>query len=532
MRLLILTLLLGIGLAFRLEAASPAENAASTIVIYNLFDHEAKELADFYCAARSINTSQEIALIAPATEEISRSEYDASIAVPLRQEMVLRGYWIVAKDAQNHPFVRASRIHYAVLIRGMPLKIKQCQDYPGDSKVQPAPYGTCNAASVDSELSILGLFTPQISGVIKNPLYATNSSGGANGGEAALARIPPQMLLVSRLDAPTADAVKAMILNGIKAEKEGLWGWGYIDLRSTTDPGYQVGDQWIKTAGEAMRRNGIPVLSDDLPDTFQSGFPITDAAAYFGWYSENIDGPFRDAAFHFLPGAIAAHLHSFSATTLHDPLTGWTGPLIQRRASASVGNVYEPYLVFTTDFGRFEEKLLLGANLSESFYAAQPVLSWMSVLVGDPLYRPYAKLHDPESKTSSVWTDYQRIVLAHHGDVLMAAADLGTRAQETHESLYLEALGAAQEDAGYFPSARASFRDAALLTKDPNIRFRLILEQARALEKRGKSERGASLLRDYLGQPMSDAQHGLILDWIQRLDPIQPVPQATPSASQ
>ena len=155
-----------------------------------------------------------------------------------------------------------------------------------------------------------------------------------------------------------------------------------------------------------MRHYGIPVLTDDLPDTIQPGFPVMDAAAYFGWYSENIDGPFADPFFQFVPGAVAAHLHSFSATTLHDPNKGWSGPLIQHGASASVGNVYEPFLAFTTDFATMESQLLAGNNLADSYYAAQPVLSWMSILVGDPLYRPYACFAeaDSTSPSKSVWT--------------------------------------------------------------------------------------------------------------------------------
>ncbi len=273
-----------------------------------------------------------------------------------------------------------------------------------------------------------------------------------------------------------------------------------------------------------MRKNGIPVLCDDLPETFQSGFPITDAAAYFGWYAENINGPFSEPSFHFLPGAVAAHLHSFSATTLHDPLKGWTGPLIQHGASASVGNVYEPYLVFTTDFGVMESQLLSGRNLVESYYAAQSVLSWMSVLVGDPLYRPYAKLDDPDCK--NVWTDYRNIIVTHHGDVLKAAADLGARSRATGESLYLEALGAAQYAAGVYPAARASFRDASVVAKDPAIQFRLLLEQARVFEKQGKADRGAALLRQNLTRFDDTMQKGFLLTWIQRMDPIQSVSPA------
>ena len=503
------------------SGATPQEDARSTVVIYNQSVPESKELADFYCAARDIDASREIGIFAPTTEEITRSDYDSLIANPIREQMVQRGFWLISSDGENRPQVRGSQIHYAAIIRGMPLKISGCtNNYPGDnSQLQPQPFGACNAASVDSELTVLGLFASQISGVLNNPFSSKN--GVTN----HVAEIPPPLLLVSRLDAPTCDGVKAMIQNGIKAEKEGLWGWGYIDLRSIDTPGYLEGDQWIKAARAVMRKNGIPVISDDLPDTFQSGFPITDAAAYFGWYSGSIDGPFISTAFQFQPGAVAAHLHSFSATTLHDPSSGWAGPLIQHGASASVGNVYEPYLIFTTDFGIMESKLLGGNNLAESYFAAQPVLSWMSILVGDPLYRPYMVFKNNAAlPIQSLWQDYRRIVLAHHGDVLKAAADLGARARATKESLYLEALGAAQYDAEILPAAGASFRDAGALAKDPKIQFRLLLEQARVYEKRGKPEKGASLLRHEIVRYSAPEQKSLLLSWIARMDPIKPSP--------
>ena len=526
-----LSLLMGIGLLMQPAEATPVENAASTVVIYNANDPDAKPLADYYCAARSIDTSREIPLSAPLVEEISRADYDTTIADPLRLEMARQGYWVVSEDENHHPVVAASCIHYAAVIRGMPLKIAACTNYPGDNaKLQPPPFGSITAASVDSELSVLGLYNSQLSGVLNNPLCqkpldaqgATNAHTANHKPDAQL-QIPPQLLLIGRLDAPSVSSVKTMITQGIRAEKEGLWGWGYIDLRSVTDPGYIKGDQWIKKAGEVMRKNGIPVLSDDLPETFQAGFPITDAAAYFGWYTDNIDGPFRDRGFRFMPGAIAAHLHSFSATTLRDPAKGWTGPLIEHGASASVGNVYEPYLIFTTDFGIMEEKLLSGRNLAESYYAAQPVLSWMSILIGDPLYRPYAALNETGVAASqNLWSDYRQIILNHHGNVLMAAHDLGVRARETGESLYLEALGAAQYDAGVLAAAGASFRDAAKIAKDPRVQFRLVLEQARVYEKRGKPEKGVSLLAKEASTVSDPAQRSLLLAWIARMSPIQP----------
>lgn len=519
-------LMAGIGLR---GAGSPSlsKDAAATVVIYNVNDPDAKGLADFYCDARGIDPSHQIPLATPTTEEISRSDYDTSIAGILRDEFIKRGYWMVTKDMMNRSIVIASQIRYAVLIRGIPLKIKACGDYPGDSAIQPAPFGAVNSASVDSELSVLGLFSPQISGVINNPVFNNAARSIFN------PQPPPSLLFVARLDAPTVDDVKTMVLNGIKAEKKGLWGWGYIDLRSITSAGYVQGDNWIREAGAAMRRNGIPVISDDLPEAFQPGFPITEAAAYYGWYSEHIDGPFADPFFRFVPGAVAAHLYSFSAVTLHDPLKGWTAPLILHGAGASLGNVYEPYLGFTTDLGTMAATLLSGANLAEGYYAAQPVLSWMSLLVGDPLYRPYACFceTDGTSPVRSVWTDYRRIILSHNGDVLQSASDLIARAQEAGESLYIEALGSAQMDAGILPAAETSFRDAAALAKNNAVQFRLLLEQARAIEKQGDGKRGAALLRQGLIRFTSSSQQSLLLAWVARMDPIKPAPSSSPATA-
>jgi hypothetical protein len=417
---------------------------------------------------------------------------------------------------------------------------------------------------VDSEISLLGLFHHPLNGVLPNP-YAVSpvlepnaAKGGkpsvkkttATGGSSPAAStasptsgnrrksIPPGLLCVARLDAATVDGVRAMVLDGLRVEREGLWGFGYIDLRSIKSGPYGLGDQSIRLAGESMRRAGIPVLSDDLPETIRAGYPVTDAAAYYGWYSGSIDGPFAEPSFRFLPGAIACHLHSFSASTLRDPVQGWTGPLVRHGAAASIGNVYEPYIGFTTNFGIFAWSLLAGHNLAESYYAAQPVLSWMTILVGDPLYRPYLGLsgwggasHTSPGVSSirnqkrgknhqDPWKDYRKIVLAHGGSTLEAASDLAHRARETQESLYLEGLGAAQSDAGQLTKAEASFNAAAELakgSKDPYTAFRILLERARTLEKEGKPSRGAALLNKEISLARSDTQRTLLDSWITRM---------------
>jgi hypothetical protein len=105
------------------------------------------------------------------------------------------------------------------------------------------------------------------------------------------------------------------------------------------------------------------------------------------------------------------------------------------------------------------------------------------------------------------------------------------RAREKKESLYLEALGSAQLNAGYLPPAEASFREAVQIETNPVIQFRLLLEQARVLEKEGRGLDGASLLNKNMTRFSDTNQKGLLLAWIARMDPIKPTASPPPRSS-
>jgi hypothetical protein len=131
--------------------------------------------------------------------------------------------------------------------------------------------------------------------------------------------------------------------------------------------------------------------------TFAAAFPMSDVAFYAGWYTEKVSGPFTWKAAQFMPGAFAYHLHSFSAAKLRTPTEHWAGPMLARGAAATVGYVAEPYLVGTLDVGAFAVRWVQGGfSYGEAVYAAIPVLSWQTVVVGDPLYRPFRR-HPPEA---------------------------------------------------------------------------------------------------------------------------------------
>ncbi len=76
----VLALLLAVG--FDARAAQPL--AASTIVLYNKNVPDSVALATFYAEQRGITHDHLVGLECSTEEEISREEYDATIANPFR----------------------------------------------------------------------------------------------------------------------------------------------------------------------------------------------------------------------------------------------------------------------------------------------------------------------------------------------------------------------------------------------------------------------------------------------------------------
>jgi hypothetical protein len=93
-------------------------------------------------------------------------------------------------------------------------------------------------------------------------------------------------------------------------------------------------------------------------------------------------------------------------------------PLLEKGAAASLGNVYEPYLELTPHLDIFNDRLLHGFTFAESAYMATRTLSWMTVAVGDPLYRPYAAWLQvdakPGGKTTDEWKMYRDFAPIHN----------------------------------------------------------------------------------------------------------------------
>ena len=205
-------------------------------------------------------------------------------------------------------------------------------------------------------------------------------------------------------------------------------------------------------------------------------------------------------------------------------------------AAATLGNVYEPYLSLTANLDVFQDRLMAGFTLAESGYMAQRALSWMGVVVGDPLYRPYAvwsEFHDPiPPHTPSSWETFRHIVQTNGGNVLQAANALRKEAEQSSESMFLEALGDAQADAGDNASALSSFQKAQPLAKDPAVQMRLYFETITAFQSLGRKPEAIALSRDVSKNCPPGPRQNLFLQFLPTPTPLPtPLPALSPSPS-
>ncbi len=514
-------------------AGATSREASATVVLYNTKSPEARELAEYYARARQIPAGQVVGLECPEAEEISREEYKSNIEEPLRYLFEQNGWWEIRIGLDGQKEVARNRIRYVALIRGFPLKIRTTVQPPEPGKPAPSPnprntntIDSRDEASVDSELAVLGAFRESPFGVIPNPYFRRFTpildSETIRG-----------LLLVGRLDAATTADVKRMIDDSIYAEENGLYGWAYIDRRSTPESGYREGDEWLQNAATECWNHGIPVILDNMPDVFPSGFPVTEAALYYGWYAGNISGALASADTSFQRGAIAVHIHSFSAASLRNPSSYWCAPLVARGAAATLGNVYEPYLTLTAHLDVFNERLLKGFTLAESAYMSARVLSWMNVVVGDPLYRPFEvrqpSARRPEISTENLpWStlDSELTKAAHQGPIQILY--LSKLARSSRSGLDFEALGMLQSFHQESREAIFSLESAGSLYPSPADVFRTIIERIHLFQSLGDKNKALELIDRATARPLPPDRAQLLADLRNEIAP-PPAPPSTPA---
>jgi uncharacterized protein (TIGR03790 family) len=392
-----LRLMLVAGLALgagRLPAAVPAgENlAARVIILANSEDAGSVEIARHYAEQRGVPAANLFLLKLSTAETISRAEFNTTLYQPLQDELVRQG-WIQGYafpptgDPPQAPrrkyAMLGHRIAYLVVCRGVPLRVDHDPTLPVDNKQsQINPVFGSNAAAVDSELALLAQSGYPLTGYVPNPLFRNDHP---------IALTEQLVVKVGRLDGPTVADARGLVDLALAGEATGLVGRGYIDLGGP----FALGDKWLEAAAKELAGLGFDCDVDRNPGTMPAEARCDAPVLYFGWYTGEVNGPFARPGFRFPPGAVALHITSFSAITLRNT-TNWTPGLVARGVTGTFGNVYEPYLQLTHEPQLILHALARGDTLGDAAAYAIPGYSWMGILIGDPLYRPFRKSLDEQ----------------------------------------------------------------------------------------------------------------------------------------
>jgi len=372
-------------------------DGSEVVVVYNKNLPESKSVADYYAKMRHVPSGQVYGFNLTTNEEMTRADFAEKLQRPLAKKLEADGLWkfgnmsipLTNGTTLDQRRVVSSKIRYAVLCRGVPLTIAE-----DNSTKEVAPANLIdlflrNGAAVDSELVLLPMIDAHVAmyGPLPNWTYASTNTASlhpTNG-----------ILLVTRLDGPSAAIARGLVDKALAAERDGLWGRGYFDARglSAADTNYLAGDQMILGAANLWKLLGYDTVVDNNPGTFRRDFPMSQIACYAGWYDEDVSGPFRLSNVEFMPGAFAYHLHSYSAATLRSETNHWAGPLLAKGATCTMGSVAEPSLQFTPNIPLFLERWSINQyTFAEAAWSSQLALSWQTTVVGDPLYRPFGKI--------------------------------------------------------------------------------------------------------------------------------------------
>jgi uncharacterized protein (TIGR03790 family) len=491
---------------------------SQVVVVYNTLVPASKELAEFYALNRRIPEKNLIGIEVTEKGTIDRATYEKSIRNPLVAEFNKRNFWTLGKTPNGIEGPVETQIRCVALMKGLPLRISRLKDLKeaGNDKQQ---FKQVNEASVDSELSLMGIKGYPKGGFLPNPYFKKNTSASQITGQ--------NFLLVGRLEASSFDQCKRMVLDALDVEKEGLWGRAYID-HSLKPGAFAIGDQWMSNIAKMTAGNAHPTIIDRQSNTFVTNYPMTDAALYFGWYTTHRNGPFLDPKMRFKKGAIAVHIHSFSAQQLMNPAKNWSAGLIDRGAAATLGNTWEPFLQLTHHLDIFYQRLAQGYSLVEAAYMSINVLSWQNVVLGDPLYTPY---RTTEVTPENLSGDRNYKIIRYAGKRFTEAAERTTQlvkaAEKTKNGSVYEMLAYGYLEAGDSEKARKGFLRAKELFPEPADKLRQDLNLVE-IERRNQNTTAAlKILREakaaYAGISTSKAIDGLLVI----LDP--PAPPATKS---
>lgn len=382
------------GILFSVVGCHAATEAEQVVILVNANDSGSVQIAEHYAKQRGIPKKNIIALKMSIEETVGVREYVETIYNPLLQAL-LEDKWIKGVKASGRDHFGRERlsvavhsIRYLVTTRGVPLRISNDPALIETESVKLPTQFRVNRGSVDGELALLaGPPGLSMTAFVPNPLFAQMSPASLDA---------QRVIRVSRLDGPSVKAVTNLIDRSLEAEETGLMGRAYFDIGGP----HAKGDEWLNAAGDLALKAFFDVDFEKTKRPMDHRDRYDAPAIYMGWYRPHAYGPWRDSRWSVPPGAIAFHLHSFSATTVRSASEGWLGAFVNQGYCATVGNTYEPYLEYTHHPQMLLAHMLDGHSFGEAAMFSNPALSWQGVAIGDPLYRPFKVGLDAQLKNS------------------------------------------------------------------------------------------------------------------------------------
>jgi uncharacterized protein (TIGR03790 family) len=343
-----------------------AQTPAQVLVVINKQSPISTSIGQYYMRQRAVPSGNLCTVDVPLEDDISHDIYVSAVETPI-------GKCLTRKNLTES-------ILYIVTTQGVPLRVGGT-----GSTAQLKNTG----ASVDSELTLLyqklhGATFP-LEGPVPNPFYQKRDAPFRH------PQIP--IYMVTRLAGYDMADLKALVDRALLARNTGKF---VIDVRADNAT---PGNQWLRSAALLIPKDRL--IMDDSA-TVLTG--IKDVIAYASWGSNDFDRHQRNVHFQWLPGAIATEFVSTDARTFKRPPDNWNigswgdkaawfmgapqtliADYLHEGASGAGGQVDEPYLEYCPHPDFVLPAYFQGRNLAESFYMGIPGLSWMNVVIGDPL---------------------------------------------------------------------------------------------------------------------------------------------------
>ncbi len=376
---------------------------SDVLVLINNNSAMSRQVGEYFAESRGVPSGQVAYLDVPAREVINKDQYedleDQVKTFLLRNNLV-------------------SSINYIVTTKGFPLKIWNSSNW----------YRAC----VDEELALI--YGPSEGSIgnlawVQSPYFQDRTYFSRN---------QQGIYLVNRLTGYDWDDVKGIIDRANNSL--GNRGTFVLDVDPTKDgSGYQVGNDWLRSAKEVLDDRGIPVFYDDTRwyVTYREG-----VMGYASWGSNDANDtdhakPHND----WVDGSIAETFVSTGGRTFTYPPSygqSMVADIIAENVTGVKGYVYEPFLSAIAHPDILFERYTAGFNHAESYRMASQYLGWMGVVVGDPKCSPYRDIPDLATSDDLITPSNATPATGAMTHVTVQVQNLGGRVEDANVTLFID----------------------------------------------------------------------------------------------